>query len=83
MSVDIEQAMRDGYVITYNHPATYLTDEANEEQQWSVTRSIAPYGSDVRHWSGHTIQEALDKAKLSLQPYFEAQRIEAGKPRVY
>lgn len=86
MSNYIEQAMRDGYIITYNHPVTYLTDEANEEHQWSVERSIAPFSvrsalhpyHDERHWNGATIQEALDKAKAALQPLFDRQQIQAG-----
>lgn len=64
----IEAAFDDGFIVSKNFPATFLTEEANREMAWTVGRSLPPYCNDAgeRQWSGPTAQAAISVARAAL-----------------
>lgn len=63
------EAFVDGYNLSYNEPREILTDEANTEAAWQVSRSRAPFcdKKGTRIWSASTPSEAINKCKTDLE----------------
>jgi len=70
----INWAFDHGYSIRKNQPVSYLTDEFNFDNQWSVMRDDVPYCSpnSDRVWSAPTAKEAIEKAYYAISKWNSA-----------
>lgn len=64
----VMQAFAAGFSVTKNLPWSALTNEANAELAWSVSRTAPPYcdKQGVRIWSGPTASAAVSKGFSAL-----------------
>jgi hypothetical protein len=50
-------------------PSSWLTDEANQQMAWGVSRTLPPFCSPdgTRVWNGATAIEAIKKGKAAIE----------------
>lgn len=68
-AAQVLDAMESGeWTVTRHTPISYLTDEANRRNAWSVQRTQAPFCTEAgeRLWSGPTPLHALSAARKAL-----------------
>lgn len=62
------------WTVSRNLPSSYMTDEGNARNAWSVQRAVAPYCADLgprkgwgnRMWNGPTALAALEAASKEM-----------------